>query len=337
MAGKVVLMSDGMLGFLVLELMVFLLFFLLWAGIGGIYAIYHCHNNPDLSQSEKTWWLIILLLLWGPGTLAYFIRRGKRGVTRIVHVIIAYLAGQNVCIGFVLLWLAPPAFFEKPIPHLTDSEFIRSNYPLSMQADVLKVGSVLAERGKHYREASSEEQMVSWGIFFECLDLREVERVNRQTLDRCLATLTNKDFQTNPSAEDQRKMLGSSKTEISINGTYPDGGSFDFVFHVRQGQLIESIGVESDWWLKRPTQIEVFDGDQKVASGTFTTHRQNICGPTFDQECSYPDVDGSAISTLIVPMNYRPKSENLRIHISGLLSKDNMYVILRNLLINYAP
>ncbi len=103
-----------------------------------------------------------------------------------------------------------------------------------------------------------------------------------------------------------------------------------------QDQEIEAVGIITDWWQKRPTEVRVYEGEngQKIrllGSGGFFTYLDRVCGKSFDSKCEYPDVDGSDTAQLRVDLSQPATVSELIVEVDGLLSPENEFVILKGI------
>lgn len=115
---------------------------------------------------------------------------------------------------------------------------------------------------------------------------------------------------------------------------FPDTGlRFEQLVLLNNPRTITSVGVRTDWWRKRPTEVAVYEAvnGQKgrlIGYQQFPNYLNTICGINFDAPCSFPDVDGSATAELRVGVE-NIQTDRIIIEIDGLLSIANGSVNLK--------
>lgn len=90
----------------------------------------------------------------------------------------------------------------------------------------------------------------------------------------------------------------------------------------------------SDWWLKRPTSIKVYenrDGQkgELLAEKEFLTYDKQVCGDDYQSLCSYPDAPHSRLS---LELGGRSVA-GIIVDIEGLLSAGNKFALLKKIIV----
>lgn len=107
---------------------------------------------------------------------------------------------------------------------------------------------------------------------------------------------------------------------------------FSKVIPLDSGTYVGFVGLITDWWQKRPTEIRVYEWTngkkgKLMALKQFLQYDDAVCGDDFQQYCSYPD---NPQGRLTVPVNAVVGS-SIVVEIDGLLSIANEYAILKSL------
>jgi hypothetical protein len=114
---------------------------------------------------------------------------------------------------------------------------------------------------------------------------------------------------------------------------YPEEGlKFEQQLLLDTPRTLTSVGVRTDWWQKRPTQVSIYtvENGQKgslIGYQLFPDYLDSICGINFDSLCSYPDVEGSSVAELRVELE-NIQTDRIIVEIDGLRDLANKFVIL---------
>lgn len=115
---------------------------------------------------------------------------------------------------------------------------------------------------------------------------------------------------------------------------YPNEGlQFEQLLLLDSPSTLTSVGVRTDWWQKRPTQVAIYtvENGQKgrlIGYQQFPEYLNTICGFNFDSPCSAPDVEGSATAELRIAVE-NIQTDRVIVEIDGLRSIANQFVILK--------
>lgn len=115
---------------------------------------------------------------------------------------------------------------------------------------------------------------------------------------------------------------------------YPEEGlEFERLLLLDAPRTITSVGVRTDWWQKRPTQVAIYtvENGQKgrlIGYQQFPEYLNTVCGFNFDSRCSAPDVEGSATAELRVAVE-NIQTDRIIVEIDGIRSITNEFVILK--------
>ncbi|MDJ1183284.1 hypothetical protein [Roseofilum casamattae] len=137
---------------------------------------------------------------------------------------------------------------------------------------------------------------------------------------------------------------GSTVSEIALDERLYPGKDLPYSKTVSLGDRnnITAIGVLTDWWQKRPTEIRVYESNrgQKgklVGSADFSTYSDRVCGPQFNRKCRWSDDDEShAVAQLLVPITTPVTTSEVVVEVNGLLDRANEYVLLMGIRVVYS-
>ena len=131
-------------------------------------------------------------------------------------------------------------------------------------------------------------------------------------------------------------------TEVNINERlYPDAELiYSKSIKLDSPHLISEVGLLTDWWMKRPTEIRVYknnNGDKGALIGyqQFPNYTANVCGVDFESVCKYPE---NGVARLMVNIQEQPfVSDSIIVELDGLLDKHNEYTIIKSLQVFTQP
>jgi hypothetical protein len=124
-------------------------------------------------------------------------------------------------------------------------------------------------------------------------------------------------------------------TEINIHERlFPDAETiYSKNIELDSPQLISEIGLLTDWWMKRPTEVRVYknnNGEKGAIIGykQFLNYNANVCGADFESVCKYPE---NGVARLMVTINEQPfVSDSVIVEVDGLLDVNNGYAIIKS-------
>ena len=121
--------------------------------------------------------------------------------------------------------------------------------------------------------------------------------------------------------------------EDSINQRLqPDASThFSHTMTLDSAKLVTSVGVVTDWWQKRPTEIRVYENNngekgRLLGSKQYLNYLKNVCGDDFKSVCKYPE---NPTARLTAPVN--ATVDSVIVEVDGLLSAANGYTIIDSL------
>jgi len=127
-------------------------------------------------------------------------------------------------------------------------------------------------------------------------------------------------------------------TRVNLNESLYPGRDLPYrtVINIGTYQRLVAVGVLTDWWQKRPTQIRIYEfrNGRKgalIGTGQFPTYLDRVCGLRFNRKCQVPDRRGSGTALLPVRINSTTNPSAIVVEIDGLLSRENEYVILKGI------
>jgi surface protein len=110
-------------------------------------------------------------------------------------------------------------------------------------------------------------------------------------------------------------ITGNSSTTLYTN---PSSATFDF--SLSTSNYVTNITVESDWFNKRPSKLELFSldsgTDEKIGEAEILVRYDKVCGTNGNELC---DATNNTISKLVFKVNTTTKSTNFRIKLSNSL------------------
>ncbi len=126
-------------------------------------------------------------------------------------------------------------------------------------------------------------------------------------------------------ASTQQAIAVNVIAEVSLNERlYPSATNiFSTTVDLDSAQDITAVGLLTDWWQKRPTEVRVYDNStgtkgSLLGSTEFFSYDNSICGSDYSSTCKYPD---NSVGRLMVDVSGTVSSVVVEAH--GLLSSAN--------------